>query len=237
MAYTKTQWNPGGAPGISAQNLNKIEQGISDAHDIAEDAKTQIEEHKNDYKTHQGVPTGAILMWSGSADNIPDGWGLCDGSTYERLDGKGIITAPDLRDRFIVGAGNEYDVGDIGGEKSVILTESQMPEHRHDKGSLSTTLEGEHNHDGGGYTRTNGEHRHTYDSIVSSSGLIQTGEGYGIGLKTEFTSYASGHNHRFYIKSDGEHSHNITGATSYVGNSEAHENRPPYYALCFIIKL
>ena len=39
------------------------------------------------------VPSGAILMWSGSSDLIPDGWLLCDGTNG----------TPDLRNRFVVG--------------------------------------------------------------------------------------------------------------------------------------
>lgn len=38
MAYTKTQWNPGGPPAVNAENLNKIEQGIYDAHVTADAA-------------------------------------------------------------------------------------------------------------------------------------------------------------------------------------------------------
>lgn len=41
MAYTKTTWIDGSAPDISAQNLNKMETGIEDAHtDIADLAGT-----------------------------------------------------------------------------------------------------------------------------------------------------------------------------------------------------
>ena len=47
-----------------------------------------------------GVPLGGIIMWSGSIASIPSGYKLCDGN-----DG-----TPDLRDRFIVGAGNSYAV-------------------------------------------------------------------------------------------------------------------------------
>lgn len=43
------------------------------------------------------LPAGAIIMWSGDADNIPEGWVLCDGS-------KGT---PDLTDRFIAESGRE----------------------------------------------------------------------------------------------------------------------------------
>ena len=44
-------------------------------------------------------------MWSGSVDAIPTGWVLCNGEN----------NTPDLRNRFIVGAGDEYGAGDVGG--------------------------------------------------------------------------------------------------------------------------
>lgn len=62
MAYTKTQWNPGGPPGISAENLNKIEQGIADAHDKVDTALTVVGEvaeelaaHKNESATLENL--------------------------------------------------------------------------------------------------------------------------------------------------------------------------------------
>jgi len=58
-----------------------------------------------------GVPTSVIGVWSGSTSNIPAGWYLCNG-----LNG-----TPDLRDRFVVGAGNAYAVGSTGGSKDAIL--------------------------------------------------------------------------------------------------------------------
>jgi hypothetical protein len=68
-----------------------------------------------------GVPSGGIVMWSGSTTNIPSGWTLCDGT-----DG-----APDLRNRFVAGAGDEYNVGDTGGEKEHTLSKNEMPSHTH----------------------------------------------------------------------------------------------------------
>ena len=47
------------------------------------------------------IPSGAILIWSGSIATIPDSWVLCDGSNG----------TPDLRGRFILGAGNKAEVG------------------------------------------------------------------------------------------------------------------------------
>ena len=49
--------------------------------------------------------SGMIILWSGSVANIPSGFVLCNGSN----------STPDLRDRFVVGAGNSYAVGATGG--------------------------------------------------------------------------------------------------------------------------
>jgi hypothetical protein len=57
------------------------------------------------------VPTGVILMWSGSIASIPGGWLLCDGTN----------STPDLRNRFIVGAGSTYAVGATGGSADAIV--------------------------------------------------------------------------------------------------------------------
>lgn len=48
---------------------------------------------------------GMILLWSGDIVDIPTGWHLCDGSNG----------TPDLRDRFVPGAGGAYAPGDFGG--------------------------------------------------------------------------------------------------------------------------
>ena len=68
---------------------------------------------------------GTIMMWHGATSAIPPNWALCDGQTVE-----GIAT-PDLRDRFVVGAGSSYAPGDTGGAAQVTLTEDQMPAHNH----------------------------------------------------------------------------------------------------------
>jgi len=68
-----------------------------------------------------GVPPGVITMWSGAISDIPEGWSLCDGT-----DG-----TPDLQDRFVTGAGDQYAVGDTGGEDEHQLTESELASHDH----------------------------------------------------------------------------------------------------------
>jgi len=59
----------------------------------------------NAASTGTTVPAGAIIMWSGSIGSIPSGYVICNGSNG----------TPDLRDSFIVGAGNTYGVGTTGG--------------------------------------------------------------------------------------------------------------------------
>ena len=68
------------------------------------------------------VPKGGIIIWSGSANDIPTGWVLCDGSNG----------TPDLRDRFVLGAGNNYAVGAKAGEETHTLTIDEMPKHSHE---------------------------------------------------------------------------------------------------------
>lgn len=72
------------------------------------------------------LPAGCIVIWSGTADNIPTGWALCDGQ-----DGR-----PDLRDRFVLGAGTSHEVGSAGGRETVTLTVEQMPKHSHSYGQV-----------------------------------------------------------------------------------------------------
>ena len=65
--------------------------------------------------------TGMIILWYGDTGNIPGGWVLCDGNN----------STPDLRDRFVIGAGNNFTAGNTGGNNSLTLTEANLPSHRH----------------------------------------------------------------------------------------------------------
>jgi hypothetical protein len=67
--------------------------------------------------------TGMIILWSGSIASIPSGFALCDGTSG----------TPDLRDRFIVGAGSTYAVDATGGS-----ADATLPTHTHTKQRLLT---------------------------------------------------------------------------------------------------
>lgn len=76
------------------------------------------------------VPSGGIIMWSGSIASIPSGWFLCNG-----LNG-----TPDLRDRFVVGAGSTYAVAATGGSADAIVVS-------HNHTATSTVTDPGHLHD------------------------------------------------------------------------------------------
>ena len=75
------------------------------------------------------LPAGTIVLWSGSIGSIPAGWVLCNGNNG----------TPDLRDRFIVGAGSTYAVDASGGSADAIVVS-----HTHTATSVVT--DPGHNH-------------------------------------------------------------------------------------------
>lgn len=191
--------------------------------------------------SNNNLPSGIIAMWSGSSDAIPSGWLLCDGSNG----------TPDLRNRFIVGAGSNYSVGNTGGSDSVTLTTAQMPSHAHGH-SLSAASNGSHSHSHSfSISLSNlscssaGEHTHNIHmgrnaSVSGSYPQVST----GASSKDARTTSSGSHTHTISgsgtlsgsISSGGAHAHSISGSISNTGSGQSHENRPPYYALCFIMK-
>jgi len=128
----------------------------------------------------------------------------------------GTSGTPDLRNRFVVGSGSTYSVGSTGGSDTVALTASQMPAHNHSEGGLSTDPAGAHTHEV------------DYDSVTTYDG---TGAAKTVSKINSSGSLSS------TSQSAGSHAHNVSGSTSVSGSSQAHENRPPYYALAYVMRV
>jgi hypothetical protein len=77
------------------------------------------------------VPAGMIMIWSGSVGSIPSGWVLCNGSN----------STPDLRDKFVIGAGNSYAVNGTGGSANAVVVSHTHTATVTDPGHLHTYLE------------------------------------------------------------------------------------------------
>ncbi len=73
-------------------------------------------------------PSGGIIMWSGSIATIPAGWLLCNGTSG----------TPDLRNRFVVGAGSTYAVAATGGSADAIVVSHTHTATVTDPGHLHT---------------------------------------------------------------------------------------------------
>ena len=195
--------------------------------------------------------TGMIMMYNGST--APSGWAICNGQNG----------TPDLRDRFIVGTGSSYNLGNTGGANSVTLTATQMPNHAHAfSGSAS------HSHTINNHTHSfsgSNSHRHGYafgtaqgtpiGNNYNSSGITNVTDRGGI-TEQQQSGSPQYPNHHGYTAETGQttisisgntgnpsntgtntQTVTISGNTNQQGGGASHENRPPYYALMFIMKL
>ena len=187
------------------------------------------------------MPVGGIIIWSGASTAIPTGWKLCDGTSG----------TPNLRDRFIVGAGSTYAVGATGGAATVALAEANLPAHTHSVSGTSAVNNVDHSHTG--YTGVDGAHGHrfTYGTRIDSNNGGFGGAYYGTPIANPLaggvntiassdgmvTSTNSAHQHA--VQTYGQsttHTHTFSATSAATGSGTAHENLPPYYALCYIMK-
>jgi hypothetical protein len=120
------------------------------------------------------VPAGTIVLWSGSVASIPTGWVLCNGSN----------STPDLRNRFVVGAGSTYAVGATGGSADAITIA-----HTH---TGTTVSAGDHNHTISLSNQSN------QNGTVSGGGTVPA-----TSSSTGTTSTAGAHTHTFTTDSTG----------------------------------
>jgi hypothetical protein len=205
----------------------------------------------NVINTQPGVKawvTGMITMYSGSQANIGVGdlvgWTLCDGSNG----------APDLRDKFIIGAGNlpnktnypavapKTDVqgGHQHTNAGVALSIAQMPSHNHTaslsgSGSGGTDTQGAHQHSlplggnttGSGYATL--DDGHASDPPTSVAGAHAHNVSVSVSVSGSTATTGSGSTHTHTMDTQGSHQHTITATDL--------KNGLPLFSLAFIMKL
>jgi len=164
-----------------------------------------------------GISKGIITAWSGSIANIPSGWYLCDGTNG----------TPDLRDKFIIGAGNSYPVGSYGGSNTVVLQTSNLP---------SSGLSALSNY-----------------YVASWAGLIKSNRNQGTYFGSPNTTYSVSSwadEPQADTSGGGEHGNQSSFATNLKTNfidlqsaltitgwnNTAIDTTPPYYSLAYIMK-
>ena len=165
------------------------------------------------------LPKGSIIAFNG--EKAPSGWAICDGKN----------NTPDLRGKFIYGysgKGISDKLKNYGGTETVKLTTAQMPRHNHGGA-------GGHTHDSIRVNKPNGQ-----PFLCSSLN----------NPRAQMWSLGNGHRHGRYfghIDTDHDGTINMRNCTrtsndgghthSTEGNSQSHENMPPYCVLLYIIKL
>ena len=156
------------------------------------------------------VPEGGIIMWNGSIAEAEalSNWAVCDGQNG----------TPDLRDRFIVGAGNSYSHGATGGSNTATDTVSIS-------GSDTVNISGSD----------------TVNISVSVSGTTGYDSGAGNGNSYSHAGHGSmkRHTHSFSGSGSGSDTVTISGSdTVTISDTDtvSIDTRSPYYALTFIMK-
>ena len=184
------------------------------------------------------VPTGVIQMWGGGVGSIPTGYQVCNGSPAATTALQAIVgsNVPDLRNRFIVGAGATYNPDDTGGSAdSVVVSHSHnVVDASHNHGISDPA----HNHG-----ITDPGHKHVYEDFFGANGPNRFGDestavfqintsanrdtntdGTGISINNATTGISVGN------------SNTGINTTNSEGETANNKNLPPYYALIYIIK-
>lgn len=149
---------------------------------------------------------GMIVMWSGASNAVPAGWALCDG----------VTGTPDLRDRFIVGAGGNHRAG-FAGEGAV---------HTHTVSGMAAA----------GNTGEAGAHSHNMPPEWIDQAAMTGGTGpFGASFATVFTG-GNVRGARTTPATAHVHNYSISFGPSETGPAGG-TVEPRWYALCLIMKL
>ncbi len=178
----------------------------------------------------RGAPKPGTLFLQGQTlqrADYPDLWAWAEASGsvvaggYGAGNGSTTFVLPDMRDRFLVGAGGTITLGGTGGAATRTLTTANLPAHDHSvSGSTGSDT---HFHSGttGGSGGNHGNHNTDYFNAAAG----------GVSLYTASTPFGNAaHEHGFTTGSDA-HSHTLSITEASVGSGTGFDNRPPYLGI------
>ncbi len=175
------------------------------------------------------LPAGIVVMWTGATNQVPSGWGLCDGGSGR----------PDMRDRFVVGVGPTYTQGVTGGTDS--KNTGAGGAHAHTTGAAGAHA---HGITVDGHTLTVAEMpAHTHTLTATAATPANYGAGYSASTGAQQSGPVSGtnstgsnqaHSHTASSGGVGDHAHTVSVAADHTHSIDV---RPRYYAIAFIIKI
>lgn len=168
------------------------------------------------------MPVGSIVMYNGLVADIPGNWKLCDGTSG----------TPDLRDKFIVGAGSSYTLAATGGSKDAVVVShthsatsafsgASMADHAH------SVSDPGHQHIWG--PNEVGANPATGAGYASSDGLNNLGHMSSTSASVTGISISGA--------SAGTPSGSVSTSIEASGGSGSGANLPPFYALMYIRRM
>jgi len=187
----------------------------------------RVDKIETNFNKH--MPKGAIIMWSGAISDInTEYFRLCDGNNGNKVND---LIIPDLRGRFVVGYDSRKDkipinaitkdqynygeIGNTGGKDQVQLSNDELLSHNHVKEANYNKLS----------TVAGNSTLGLYSGIPS---VVPTNAISTIPLTDRSTKYKVG----AMSLADWN-----DATIQIVGKGFAHENRPPYYVLAYLIKI
>ena len=199
----------GGTGATTANGACKNLGAVQTVNGVAPDAKGNVEVSTSDVSNIVNIiyPVGS-LYWS-KKNTSP---ATLFGGTWTQI-----------KDKFILAAGDSYAQGATGGSATVTLTTAQLPAHNH---SGSAQSDGSHNHSAS--SNSTGAHTHTFTRPRGDKDYLSGSSNtwWGSSHVTVTTSSNGSHSHTITVNSGGAHTHTLT--INNTGSGQAHENMPPY---------
>lgn len=158
---------------------------------------------------------------TGLGESCWEGWALADGKIQKDRNNVNY-EVPNLLDKFIVGAGDTYNVNDIGGTTEETLSIAQMPSHDHtlnDAGHSHTVTDPGHTHgieqDPHNHAASGGSHTHAVSLSTSENGNHEHNAGSGIAITDDGSAVVvrEENNAGSSTSSAGLHTHTVSGNT------------------------